>query len=524
MLEKSIQAATEKISGWADRWKLQLNADKCSSTLFTTDNRESQWKAKIKIEDKDIKHEDHPTFLGIKYDRTLSFNAHSNTIATKIKKRTNIIRRLANTDWGFEFLNLRASYIALCRSSIEYAAAGWAPWITKSTMERLEEAQRYGARAITGLLKTTPKEVLLIESNLPSITTRLRQLSIQAYDKAKRLPMDNQRTAASEQNITRRTKKTDWRNMAQAEWTNIFQANNNELSMIPGPRPPWECKIKTTFHMAIERKSENIRTNRQAAVQAIQALEQDTDITVYTDGSARDSNKDGGAGIHFERDDQLRDIACPAGRYTSSFQAEMKALQIALHTVTQANHLHNKSILFITDSQSSWNKIRQLHKGQKAKTDVENDIAQSLVKAATTLKEIKILWSPSHCEIMGNDIADDLANEGSQMNQENTTWSYETSKARIRRATNQARIHNNDKDLVYGKEDGSTRFSQHRNTNRFEQVLSSTMRSGHQPDLLAWRHKMGFEDTATCHMDPETKTHDLLCTPSTARNQPKQPL
>ena len=138
----------------------------------------------------------------------------------------------------------------------------------------------------------------------------------------------------------------------------------------------------------------------------------------------------------------------------------------------------------------------QLHEGQKAKTDVENDIAQSLVQAATTLKEIKILWSPSHCEIMGNDIADDLANEGSQMNQENTTWSYDTSKACIRRATNQARIHNNERDLVYGKEDGSTRFPQHRNTNRFEQVLSSRMRSGHQPDLLAWRHKMGLEDTA----------------------------
>ena len=140
----------------------------------------------------------------------------------------------------------------------------------------------------------------------------------------------------------------------------------------------------------------------------------------------------------------------------------------------------------------------------------------SLVQAATTLKEIKILWSPSHCEIMGNDIADDLANEGSQMNQENTTWSYDTSKARIRRATNQARIHNNERDLVYGKEDGSTRFPQHRNTNRFEQVLSSRMRSGHQPDLLAWRHKMGLEDTATCrlcHMDPETNTHILITCP-----------
>ena len=110
-----------------------------------------------------------------------------------MKRRAQAIRKLGNTDWGYEKEVLRGTYIAVGRSVIEYAAPAWIPWISKTNLENLEAAQRYAARAVTVQLKTTPAEAVLIESDLPSIKTRSRQLAISAFDKALRLPEDNPR-------------------------------------------------------------------------------------------------------------------------------------------------------------------------------------------------------------------------------------------------------------------------------------------------------------------------------------------
>ena len=51
---------------------------------------------------------------------------------------------------------IRSTYIATGRTTVEYAAAEWLPWVLLSTMETLEMCQRYAGRAITGQIKMTP--------------------------------------------------------------------------------------------------------------------------------------------------------------------------------------------------------------------------------------------------------------------------------------------------------------------------------------------------------------------------------
>ena len=72
---------------------------------------------------------------------------------------SNIIRRVASTNWSYDVKTLRKTYITLGRSIIEYASAVWSPWISLTNMEKLEAAQRDVARSITGLVKTTPNDV-----------------------------------------------------------------------------------------------------------------------------------------------------------------------------------------------------------------------------------------------------------------------------------------------------------------------------------------------------------------------------
>ena len=143
------------------------------------------------------------------YDRQLTFGCHTEQVARKVKQRSNAIRRLANTEWGYDKDTLRSTYIATARSAIEYAAPAWIPWIAATNMEKLETSQRHAGRAISGLVKTSPKEAIMMEADLPLIQTRAMQLSIIAYERSLRVSEDNpRRTAANKEEIGEPRRRT----------------------------------------------------------------------------------------------------------------------------------------------------------------------------------------------------------------------------------------------------------------------------------------------------------------------------
>ena len=78
---------------------------------------------------------------------------------------------------------LRLAYIVTGRSTVEYAASAWLPWISLSTIEKLLMYQRYAGMAIAGHAKTTSAEAILAEANLPTVATRATQLNAIAMDR-----------------------------------------------------------------------------------------------------------------------------------------------------------------------------------------------------------------------------------------------------------------------------------------------------------------------------------------------------
>ena len=56
---------------------------------------------------------------------------------------------LASRVWGWKKRNLRIIYITMQRSILDYAAAGWQPWLSPTQFAKLEKAQNTCLRAIT---------------------------------------------------------------------------------------------------------------------------------------------------------------------------------------------------------------------------------------------------------------------------------------------------------------------------------------------------------------------------------------
>ena len=72
-----------------------------------------------------LRHECHPTYLGVTLDHMLSYRGHLTKTAGKLKNQNNLLMKLAGSIWGASANTLRSSALALCYSAAEYCAPVW---------------------------------------------------------------------------------------------------------------------------------------------------------------------------------------------------------------------------------------------------------------------------------------------------------------------------------------------------------------------------------------------------------------
>ena len=144
-----MQTEVDKVVSWSQQARLTLNAAKCEVAFFSLDNAEAQWRPQITINGVPPSCTPSPTFLGIMYDRCMTFGTKVKKVCQQMLRRTNLLRVVGGTTWGWQKQDFRTIYIATQCSVAEYAAAAWTTWISSSNIEKLERAQLQAARAIT---------------------------------------------------------------------------------------------------------------------------------------------------------------------------------------------------------------------------------------------------------------------------------------------------------------------------------------------------------------------------------------
>lgn len=79
------------------KWQSKLNPSKSVTKVFHLNNRETNRELKIQIDGENIVSVESPRYLGLKFDRTLTYKQHLERMKNKLRSRNNIMTKLAST-------------------------------------------------------------------------------------------------------------------------------------------------------------------------------------------------------------------------------------------------------------------------------------------------------------------------------------------------------------------------------------------------------------------------------------------
>jgi len=84
-LEDTLNEYLKILQNYFLQWYLTLNANKTTAVTFHLYNREAKRELQLKIGDTNISNEECPKYLGVKLDKTLTFNQHLDSTKNKLK-------------------------------------------------------------------------------------------------------------------------------------------------------------------------------------------------------------------------------------------------------------------------------------------------------------------------------------------------------------------------------------------------------------------------------------------------------
>ena len=117
-------------------------------------------------------------FLGLLFDKKLSFIPHIKPLKAQCIKALGVLKVLFNTNWGGDHSVLLYLYISLVRSKLDYGSIVYGS-ARKSYLKSLDTIHHQGLRLALGAFRISPVENLYAELNEPSLYIRREKLSLQ---------------------------------------------------------------------------------------------------------------------------------------------------------------------------------------------------------------------------------------------------------------------------------------------------------------------------------------------------------
>ena len=400
-IERQLQQCLNKIQKWALENGFKFSKTKTQCMHFCQ-LRGLHNDPVLKLDGVEIPVVEQYKFLGVIFDKKLSFIPHINYLKAKCHKALQLLRVVAHTDWGADKSTLLKLYKSLVRSKLDYGCFIYGS-ARKSYLRCLDSIHHLGLRLALGALRTSPVESLYVEANEAPLSLRREKLALQYFTKLQSCPSN----PAFECTINPKYKECFARKESAIPTFGIrIQSllddsnieNNNVHETIISEVSPW-----TLHHPKVNLDLSELSKKDTPAPLFIQKFNEIKDdhsycTPVYTDGS-KDNDRVGCGAIINNLSIKQR---LPSN--ASIFTAEATAIDLALDAITESDDDH---FIIFSDSLS----VLLSLKNKKMDNPLILKLLQKLHHLSCAHKTVHFCWIPSHIGIRGNEAADVAAKE-----------------------------------------------------------------------------------------------------------------
>ncbi|MEE8152293.1 MAG: ribonuclease H family protein, partial [candidate division NC10 bacterium] len=344
-------------------------------------------------------------FLGLIFDKKLNFIPHIKYVKKKCQKALDLLRVVANTEWGGDQKTLLSIYHALVRSKLDYGSMVYGS-ARPSYIQMLNPVQNQGLRLCLGAFRTSPADSLAVEADEMPLALRREKLALQYATKVASNPDNPAYECIFHPNYVDLFEKKPsaiptFGIRIQENMSMLDNFKPEKIAKFKYPvTPPWIYRpAHVNLALAEFKKSETDPNVYISEYKNIKHIHNGYEF-IYTDGSCCNTKAAAAAikGSH-SYVERLPDHA-------SIYSAELHAIYLALDHVETSE---GKKFVIFVDSKSVLQALE--------KKDWQNPLVQKILERHSWLcgegqKKIVFCWIPSHIGIKGNEAADKAAKDG----------------------------------------------------------------------------------------------------------------
>ena len=166
---EATQGALFRLERWSEYWCLPLNSSKCETSFFSVDPHQANLQPNLLVLSSRLRFNPTPIFLGVTFNRTVSFSKHVSLLKAKFFSRLKALRCISASSWGPSKESLSLVYKSFLRPVLTYASPEWFPFLSLTNFIKSEHLHQMTSRAITSCLSSSPIPILHSQASLPHL-------------------------------------------------------------------------------------------------------------------------------------------------------------------------------------------------------------------------------------------------------------------------------------------------------------------------------------------------------------------
>ncbi|GBN55128.1 hypothetical protein AVEN_10527-1 [Araneus ventricosus] len=186
LIERQLQNAVNKLVAWCNNNGLSISPEKSRCVHFCW-KRNINLDPVIHIQNVAIPVVDDIRFLGVIFDRKLTFLPHILHLRKRCERSLNILKVLSKTSWGADRTSLLRIYQAVILSRIDYSCMVYDS-ARATVSRRLDTIHHSALRICSGAFRTSTVESLYVICHQLPLHLRRQKISALYFFRAQSVP------------------------------------------------------------------------------------------------------------------------------------------------------------------------------------------------------------------------------------------------------------------------------------------------------------------------------------------------